>query len=91
MGELKDMIHIRVEHFTGREEEDDVGHPYYVASCDELMFTTDGDTFEEMLANVRECLILCLHDTDSVVEYKVPPNARVQLIMDISEDYAQIA
>jgi len=44
------------------------------------MFTTQGDTFEELLANVRECLVLCLQDTGSEKEYHVAPNARVKLL-----------
>jgi predicted RNase H-like HicB family nuclease len=78
MTHLKDTITIHVEYFTGHDEGDE-GTPYYVASCDDLMFTTDGETFEEMLSNVRECLLLTLQDTDSAAEYQVSPSAKVQL------------
>jgi predicted RNase H-like HicB family nuclease len=90
MNAVQDTIHVNIEHFDGMEE-GDVGYPYYVAACDELHFTTDGETFEELLANVRECLLLCLQDTDSVKEYHVAPNARVKLIMELPENYAEIA
>ena len=90
MSEIKDSIHINVEYFDGQDE-DDVGYPYYVASNDDLHFTTDGETFEELLANITECLALCLEDTDSIAEYGVAPDAKVKLIMELPEDYAQTA
>lgn len=76
MAKLKDTVYVNIEYFDGQEEKD-VGHPYYVASCDELHFVTDGGTFEELMANVRECLQLCLHDVDSVTEYGVSPDAKI--------------
>ncbi len=81
MAEVKDTIHVNIEYFTG-EDEGDVGHPYYVAHSDDLMFTTDGKTFEKMLKNVQECLALCLEDTDSATEYNVAPDAHVKIIME---------
>ena len=90
MTESKDTVHVIVEYFTGQDEGDE-GYPYYVAHSDELMFTTDGKTFEEMLANVRECLALCLQDTDSVKEYNVAPDAKIKLVMELPENYAQTA
>lgn len=86
----KDSIQVRVEYFAGQDA-GDVGHPYYVAASDDLMFTTDGETFEELLANVRECLTLCLEDTDSLAEYNVQPNARIELIMEMARPNAQVA
>ncbi|MBN1967022.1 MAG: hypothetical protein JW910_20380 [Anaerolineae bacterium] len=74
----KDTIQVRVEYFTGQDE-GDAGQPYYVASSDQLMFTTDGATFEALLANVRECLVLCLEDTDSLREYNVRPDAHCMI------------
>jgi predicted RNase H-like HicB family nuclease len=90
MAEIKETITVTIEHFTGQDEGDD-GVPYFVAHSDDLMFTTEGETFEELLANVRECLVLCLQDTDSVAEYNVAPDARVKLTMELPENYAQIA
>jgi predicted RNase H-like HicB family nuclease len=84
MAEIKDTVFIRIEYFDGQEE-GDIGHPYYVASSDELHFTTDGESFEEMLSNVRECLDLALEDTDSIREYGVSPKAKVKLIMELPE------
>jgi len=74
MTKIKNTVSVAIEHFTGQDEGDD-GTPYYVAHSDDLMFTTEGETFEELLKNVRECLELCLRDTDSVKEYNVAPDA----------------
>jgi predicted RNase H-like HicB family nuclease len=81
---LKQTVYVKVEYFDGQEERD-VGHPYYVASSDDLHFVTDGETFEELIANIRECLDLTLKDTNSIVEYNVAADAKVQLVMDFPE------
>ncbi len=86
----KDSIIIRVEHFDGQDE-DDVGYAYYVATSDDLHFVTHGATFEELMRHIRECLQLCLLDTDSVEEYGVLPNAKVQIMMELSQDHAATA
>jgi len=90
MKPIKDTVQVKIEYFSGHDEGDD-GTPYYVASSDDLMFTTQGDTFEMLLGNIRECLTLCLHDTDSVAEYGVAPDAHVTLTMELPENYAQTA
>ena len=72
MTPVRDTVTVNVEYNT----EDEEYGPVYVASCDELMFTTDGKTFEELLDNVRECLALCLRDTDSVTAFNVTPDAQ---------------
>ncbi len=71
MSEPRSTVTVHVEYNT----ED--ASPVYVASCDELTFTTDGNTFEEMLERVRECLVLNLQDTDSVTEFNVAQNPRI--------------
>lgn len=90
MKKAKNAVEVQIQYFDGHDEGDD-GIPYYVASCDELMFTTEGETFEALLHNIRECLILCLRDNDSVAEYGVAPDAHVTLTMDLPQDYAQTA
>lgn len=90
MAEIKDTVYVNIEYFSGHDEGDD-GVPYYVASSDDLHFVTDGETFEEMLANVRECLALSLQEGDSVAEFGVSPEATVKLIMQLPENYAQTA
>ena len=61
---INDTLHIRVEYFTGLEEDDGSGQPYYVASSDAIGLVTEGETFEELLVNLREVLSLCLEDGD---------------------------
>ncbi len=90
MADVKTQITVRVEHYSGQEEgKDDVGHPYYVAFSDDLHFVTEGETFEELLKNIHECLLLALHDGDSVAEFGVAPDAHITLKMDLPKDYAQ--
>lgn len=50
MTNIKDTLHINVEYFTDLEEEDDVGYPYYIASCDEIHGVTDGETWRYAIA-----------------------------------------
>ena len=66
------------------QDEEDVRHPYYVASSDDLHFVTDGETFEELLVNIRECLDLTLKDSDSASEYHVErtPKCKPLLLAD---------
>ena len=90
MNKPKQSITVRVEYFSGQDEGDD-GVPYYVASCDDLMFTTDGATFEELLANIRESLALCMEDTDSISEYNVAHDAYVQIVMNLPQVHAKTA
>ncbi len=87
---LIDTIYVNVQYFNGQGEDED-GIPYYVASSDELMFTTDGTTFEELLANIRECLLLNLQDTNSIEEFGVDPAATVKIVMELPNDYAKTA
>ena len=81
MADVKDTVHVNVEYFA----DDDEYGPYYVASCDELMFTADGQTFEELLRNIRECLALALDDVDTIAEYGVTPNPHVRIILELPE------
>jgi predicted RNase H-like HicB family nuclease len=87
---VKQHVYVRIEHYTGHEEgEDDVGHPYYVAHSDDLAFVTQGDTFEDLLDNIHECLLLTLHDGNSIAENGVDPNARITLTMDLPQSHAE--
>jgi predicted RNase H-like HicB family nuclease len=73
MGEAQDALHIQIEHFTGQEI------PTWVASCEPIGLVTDGDDFEESLANLQEALDVCLEDTDTVAEFNFIPSPRVVL------------
>lgn len=79
---VKRAIKVVIEYYSGQDEGDD-GQPYYVAHSDDLHFTTEAATFEVLLEHLRECLQLSLEDTDSIAEYGVAPDARVQLVMDL--------
>ena len=68
-----DTIYVHVEYST----EDEEAGPVYVASNDDLMFTTDGQTFEEMLHNVREAIALCMEDAELVAELGLIPNPQI--------------
>lgn len=76
---IKHEIQVVIEYYTGQDEGDD-GQPYFVAHSDDLHFTTQGETFETLLAHVRECLQLSLEDTDSIAEYGVAPDAKLHIV-----------
>jgi predicted RNase H-like HicB family nuclease len=84
MGNIEplDTVQVVVEHV---HDEDGI---YYVAACDDLMFTTEAETFESLLENIQECLVLNLKEGDPVREFNVFPQARIQLIMELQGDYA---
>ncbi|MFW5696715.1 MAG: type II toxin-antitoxin system HicB family antitoxin [Phototrophicaceae bacterium] len=80
MPQVRDTLTITVEYFDGQAE-DDVGYPYYVATNDEIGLVTDGKTFEELRRNLAEALDLCLGDVDTLAEYHLVPNPRIELRM----------
>jgi predicted RNase H-like HicB family nuclease len=90
MTDPKTRVEVNVEYSNGREE-DEAGNPYYVACCDDLMFTTEGETFEQLLDNIRECLELNLAVGDPVAAFNVVPNPRVRIILELPENYAKTA
>lgn len=90
--EPRDTLHIRVEYFTGHEEgDDDVGYPYYVASCEEIVAVTDGRTWSELLKNIREMVRASLEGDDTIAVYNLVPNPRILVTMELPENYAEIA
>lgn len=92
MAELRDTLHVNVEYFTGTEEgDDDVGHPYYVASCEEIVAVTDGETWYELLDNIQEMIAASLEGEDTVAVYNLVPKPRVIVTMELPENYAEIA
>jgi hypothetical protein len=92
MSKARDTLHIQVEYFTGTEEgEDDVGHPYYVASCDEIVAVTDGQTWNELLRNINEMVTASLEGEDTIALYNLKPNPRVVITMELPDNYAEIA
>jgi predicted RNase H-like HicB family nuclease len=84
----RQTLTILVEYFDGSDEGDD-GLPYYVATNDEIGLVTDGRTFEELRANLADALDACLGDLDTVAEYNLVANPRVELRMPLA--YGEIA
>ncbi len=58
MENMRDTITVNVEYDTIDEEYG----PVYVASNDELSLVTDGQTFEELLKNLKEAISLLLEE-----------------------------
>ena len=83
---MRDTINVNVEYFT-----DDAEYgPYYVASADEFSLATEGETFEELLKNLKEALSLILQE-DVRCDFDLVPNPHVILTMKLPESYAQTA
>jgi predicted RNase H-like HicB family nuclease len=80
-----DTIYVHVEYNT----EDEEAGPVFVASNDDLMFTTDGQTFEEMLQHVREAITLCMEDDGLVAELGLVANPRI--VFNMAIEYAETA
>jgi predicted RNase H-like HicB family nuclease len=78
----RDTLYVTVEYYDGQDE-GDVGHPYYVATNDEIGLVTDGKTFEELRENLVEALDACLSDMDTIAEYNLLPNPHVELRMPL--------
>ena len=92
MAEPRDTLHVNVEYFTGFEEgEDDVGHPYYVASCEEIVAVTDGETWADLMRNIHDMIAASLEGEDTVAVYNLVQNPRVIITMELPENYAEIA
>lgn len=76
MTEVCDTIHVRIEYFTGQDE-GDVGYPYYVASCDEIVAVADGRTWNELMKNIREMIAVSLEGEDTEAIYSLVPNPKI--------------
>lgn len=81
MSEIQDTVYIDVEYF------DDEDGQYYVATSQQISIVTDSETLGELLANVA----LHLEDLDTIKEFNLVPNPRIKLIMELPENYAEIA
>ncbi len=90
MTKIRDTIHIYIEYYDGNDEGDD-GKPYYVASCLEISGTTTGNTWHELMQNIKEMVAASLEGEDTVAIYNLIPNPRLVINMELPENYAQIA
>jgi predicted RNase H-like HicB family nuclease len=70
-----DVLHFRVERF------DDEGI-YYVVSGVEIALTTDGETIEEALRNLREAVNLYFKDDD------LPQLPHLEVSLEVTAEYA---
>ena len=89
MSDLHDTIHFLIEYHDGQEDED-VGHAYYVASCLEIPAVTDARTLDELIVSIRNVVAFALEDEDVVAEYRVTPNPRIVISFELP-DYAPTA
>jgi hypothetical protein len=90
MAEVRDTIHVNVEYFTS-DEDGDVGYPYYVASCEEIVAITDGRTLDELFKSIGEMIAVHLQDVDTVAEFNLVANPRIVVTIELPENYAQTA
>lgn len=85
-----DTLHVSVEYVDGQEE-GDVGYPYYVASCEEIVAVTDGRTWSELMRNIHEMIAVSLEGEDTVAMYNLVPNPRIVVTIELPANYAEIA
>ncbi|MCC7450474.1 MAG: DUF1902 domain-containing protein [Anaerolineae bacterium] len=82
MSELRDTVYINVEYNT----EDEEYGPVYIATHDDFPLVTDGKTFEELLANLKEALLLVLEE-DVRAEFNLVPNPNVIILMPLPDNF----
>lgn len=85
MSELNDTLIINVTYST---EDEDYG-AVYIATNDQIGLVTDGRTFEELQANIREAIDACLGDVDTITAYHLIPNPKIELRIQLT--HAEIA
>jgi len=90
MDTVRDTLHVKVEYFTGLEE-GDVGHPYYVASCEEIVAVTDGTTWGDLMRSIHEMIAASLEGEDTVALYNLVANPKIVITMELPDNYAEIA
>ncbi len=87
MSEIQDTLYINVQYST---EDEDYG-PVYVASCELLGLTTDGRTFDELIENLHEAIVVSLEGVDTIAELSLTPNPKVVISLEMPADYAKTA
>ena len=85
--DVQDTLYVEVEYFTDDEEYG----PYYVASNDQIGLTTQGETWDELLKNLREAVDLSLDGEDTVAEYNLAPNPQIVVKFRLPTDHAKTA
>ncbi|MBL8164009.1 MAG: type II toxin-antitoxin system HicB family antitoxin [Anaerolineae bacterium] len=79
-----------MEYFDGQEE-GDLGHPYYVASCAEITASTDGSSLDEVVQNIREVIKLYLEVNDPEKDLNLVAHPRIIVTIEYPESYAETA
>lgn len=79
-------LHVNVEYST---EDDELG-PVYVASFQEIVATTDGETLDELLKNIREIVDLYLEAQNDTYQYRLAEDVRVLISLELPK-YAATA
>ena len=82
MDSPSDTLHIRVEYFTGLEDGDDTGTPYYVASCEEIVAVTSAETWGGLMREIHEMVEAALDGEDTVTAYNLVANPRVVTLVN---------
>jgi len=77
MAQPETTLYIDVEYNT----EDDEYGPMYIATNDAIGLVTDGKSFEELRENLKDALDACLGDIDTIAEYNLAANPRIELRM----------
>jgi predicted RNase H-like HicB family nuclease len=74
-----DTLYVEIEYNTQDQEYD----PMYIATNDRIGLV--AETFEELRENLKEALDACLGDIDTVAEYDLVPNPRIELRMPFAD------
>jgi predicted RNase H-like HicB family nuclease len=77
MAQPETTLYIDVEYNT----EDEEYGPMYIATNDMIGLVTDGKSFEELRENLKDALDACLGDIDTIAEYNLVANPRIELRM----------
>ena len=64
------------------------GESAYVAECVELAVVTQGETVDEVLANLQEAVALHL-DGEDLSEFGLAPNPTIVITMELESSLAQ--
>jgi len=91
MNTPSDILRVRVEYFTGLDDGEDTGTPYYVASCEEIVAVTSAPTWGQLMRRIHDMIEASLDGEDTEQVYHLVANPRVVITMELPENYAAIA
>ena len=79
MGAPISTLHVDVEYST---EDKELG-PVYVASFQEIVATTDGETMDKVVKNIREVVDLYLETQNDKYQCRLAKDVRVLITMEV--------